>query len=151
MLKLIVGTWLLLFCASSSYADVYKWIDENGQTRFSDKAPTQNKFEKLNIPTTSNESHIPQITDQERLEKQKKLLQVFEQDRQEKRAKIESQQAQKRKKWNDVCSKQNAIMSTIRTGTISKKDSNGNREVLPESERANIEQQVKNSFNTNCN
>lgn len=149
MNKFIVGIFLILL-SHSSYAEVYKWIDENGQTRFSDKAPTQNKFETVNIAPSPKTNNIPTVTDQERLEKQKKMLQVFEEDRQLKQAKQAAHLAEEREKWRATCAKQQSIMSTVRTGTLAKYDQNGNKIVLPESDRANIEKQVQQTLSTQC-
>jgi glutaredoxin len=50
---------LIAVCALSSQADLYKWVDENGRTHFSDQKPPRQEPEKLQlqeinaIPTVS--------------------------------------------------------------------------------------------------
>lgn len=147
--KFIVGIFLILVNHPAN-AEIYKWVDENGQTRFSDKAPVQNKFETLNIAPSPKTHEAPNITDKERLEKQKKMLQVFEEDRQLKQAKQAAHLAKEREKWRETCEKAQSIMSSIRTGTLAKYDQNGNKIVLPESDRTNIEKQVQQTLSTQC-
>ncbi|HSC75703.1 MAG TPA: DUF4124 domain-containing protein [Pseudomonadales bacterium] len=58
MQKMTIVCCLLM--SSFSMADVYKWVDENGKTRFSDKAPAEkpsenieNELKKTNVDEAS--------------------------------------------------------------------------------------------------
>lgn len=73
MIKKIVLTVLLGFCATSSFAaDVYKYIDENGNIYYSDKKPSNNISEdKLNKITIIKSSKMNPKSTWQRTDQQK--------------------------------------------------------------------------------
>jgi len=48
-LSVISITLLLVFVSSVSHAEVYKWVDANGNINFSDVKPVSVKAEQLNL------------------------------------------------------------------------------------------------------
>lgn len=78
----------MLTLCKFSVADVYKWVDENGKTRFSDKAPTgkpaeniENELKKTNVDEASKNlasfsAATTEKTEDEKALEQKKLQEL---------------------------------------------------------------------------
>ena len=58
MTKLLLGTIILLSC-SLTHAEIYKWLDENGNAQFSDEPPKQGNYTTLDIPISPAFSSSP--------------------------------------------------------------------------------------------
>lgn len=152
-----LGIFLLLI-SHLSYAEVYKWVDENGQTRFSDKAPTQSmKVEIITIPTPKPSSTPPILPDlsnavpveQAGIEtqqmKMRRLSDAIEYDRLRRQAKQDEEQAHKA-----ICAHEDAVIKRYERGTIFKRDAQGNKIVIPESEREKAVQWAKQRLQGTC-
>jgi hypothetical protein len=79
MQKIFFAIFCLLLCRSVT-ADVYKWVDENGKTRFSDKAPAEkpaenieSKLKKTNVDEASKNLGSFSATTTEKTEDEKAL------------------------------------------------------------------------------
>lgn len=48
-MKIIILILTLMMYTNTSYSEIYKWVDENGNTHFSDSKPEDQTSEKLNI------------------------------------------------------------------------------------------------------
>jgi hypothetical protein len=140
--------FLILLC-QSSYAEVYKWVDENGQTRFSDKPPIQNKFETLNMPSSAPPNTTPALSESERLEKQKKLLQVFDEER-EAKAKSRQQFAIQKQEITQKCTNARNRLEYISTGVLYRKDKQGERIYYTEEERNAKQKELQLFIQKNC-
>lgn len=86
---------LLFLSPSIVQSEIYKWVDENGNVHFDDRPGGGNK-EKIEIKTT-NTSSSSDTELQERLEQEKKLLEIYEEERQEKKLKKAEQREEKMK------------------------------------------------------
>lgn len=62
-------------------AQLYKWVDENGKTHFSDQPPRKQKAEKLNMPVSKKSTSRNVPTDAERRIRQQQLLKTMAADR----------------------------------------------------------------------
>ncbi len=89
-------TFILLIMATASFADIYKWVDADGQTHYGQQAPKnqQSEFIKAPQPPAINPAHaqksVDTLIDQQAeatKQKQKRL----------KQAKIDAKQAATRK------------------------------------------------------
>lgn len=146
--KLSLGMFLILI-SHLSYAEVYKWVDENGQTRFSDKPPIQNKFETLNMPSSPPPNTTPESSDSERLEKQKKLLQAFDEER-ETKAKSRQQFAIQKQEMTQQCTHARNRLEYISTGAIYHGDGKGGRVYYSEEERTAKQKELQLFIQRNC-
>lgn len=148
MSRLILGI-LLILVSHSSYAEVYKWVDENGQTRFSDKPPVQNKFETLNMPSSPPPTTTPELSDSERIDKQKKLLQVFDEERDAK-AKMQTERIEKNKKLAAQCTSARNRLEYVSTDVIYRGDGKGGRIYYSDEERAAEIKKIQSFIQRNC-
>ena len=76
-------------------SEIYRWVDENGMVHFDDRPGSGNK-EKIEIKTTDTSSS-PDTELQDRVEQEKKLLEIYEEERQEKKLKKAEKQEEKKK------------------------------------------------------
>lgn len=155
--KLGLGIFLILI-SHLSYAEVYKWVDENGQTRFSDKAPTQSiKAEIITLPTVQSSSVPPKVPDlsnavpieqagvETQQMKMRRLSDAIEYDRLRRQAEKNNQQHNKNLQKSN-CAAQDKLLRRYERSTILKTDKEGNKIVIPESERETAIKSVKQSL-----
>ncbi|MAR92027.1 MAG: hypothetical protein CML06_14265 [Pseudomonadales bacterium] len=71
----------LLLVANVAVAGVYRWVDESGQVHFSDQAPPQVRAERLDIPPAEPATGAPEESAAERLQRQKRLVNMLEEER----------------------------------------------------------------------
>jgi len=142
---------LFVLLSSTSYAEIYKWTDANGNTQFSDEPPKQGRFDTLSIPTTPSisTSAPSNNTDKAAKLRQQKLIDSFEQERQAKE-KIQKELAQKKEKLNQTCIQAKEYLRKLKVGGIYTLDAQGNKVYKPESERAQAVERVQNSIKQHC-
>ena len=76
--------WLLFILSISpalTFGDVYKWTDEEGKVHYGDKPSTDSPIEVIDVENAP----VYDKDLQQRLEKQKKLLDEYEEEREKKR------------------------------------------------------------------
>ena len=130
---------LLCLCCLSNYAmaEIYKWVDDNGGVHYSD-TPVDKKAKEFHYnPSTIGDSKRPGATmnDEQRREKQKKLLQSYEVERQnrEKRQASEKKQQEKRKRY---CQEAKIdLRATQDSNLLYNYDKNGKRYFYNEAQR----------------
>lgn len=49
----------LLYCASTAFAQMYRWVDKDGKTRYSDTPPTGVKAARLGAPASGSAAAVP--------------------------------------------------------------------------------------------
>jgi len=151
MVKFGSAILFILLC-STSYAEIYKWTDANGNTQFSDEPPKQGHFDTLNIPTTPSPistSAPSSNTDEAAKLRQQKLIDSFEQERNAKE-KIQKELAQKKEKLNQTCIQAKEYLRKLKVGGIYTLDAQGNKVYKPESERAQAVERTQNSIKQYC-
>ena len=52
MRKLMITTLLTLACSSAMATQLYKWVDEDGVTQFSQQPPADNQYQRMNVAPT---------------------------------------------------------------------------------------------------
>ena len=88
--KYIYFSLLFILCSVPAQAKLYKWVDENGQTHFGDKIPTQylsKEHKELNEQGATVKTHDAAETEEERVEKRK---QERARKEEEKKAKLQA-------------------------------------------------------------
>lgn len=97
MKTLATATGLLVLALgmmSPVQAQIYTWKDASGRVHFSDKAPTNQQAESIQMPVAEPAAAAPDESEQERLARQRRLVQALEEERLEKeRQKAEAQAA----------------------------------------------------------
>ena len=85
---------------SESQAAIYKWIDDNGKVHYSDQPPPASQAEEIDVDTAPS-APTNGLTDEQRQQKQQRLLDAFTKERADKKATEEkaTKAAEERKSW----------------------------------------------------
>ena len=79
-------------------AEIYKWTDAEGRVHFGDKAPQNESVSQIDLPKIPAPDNVPDSTEREHLERQKRLVKALEEDRLEKeQAKIRLREEEEKK------------------------------------------------------
>jgi len=137
---------ILMFLYSiTGYAEIYKWIDEQGKVHYGDKAVEDSKEIDVNI---SNRGHLK--VNESREKKRRKLLKAFDDDRQrENKEKAKKKKKKKKLKRNCAISK-DRLRVYERAGSLYDIDKNGNKVVLSNKEREKTLTELRKSINKHC-
>lgn len=138
---------LLLLGHGLAQAGVYKWVDANGKTHFSDKAPAQENAERIEVDTR------PSTTDPELeqyRQRNRALIKVWDEERsrrQKRSAEIKQQLAQQRQKCDRM---RRAYRDSRRAGYLYVPRKNGEREIYSDAQRAEYERQMADYLRKRC-
>ena len=137
---------ILMFLYSiTGYAEIYKWIDEQGKVHYGDKAVEDSKEIDVNI---SNRGHLK--VNESREKKRRKLLKAFDDDRQrENKEKAKKKKKKKKLKRNCAISK-DRLRVYERASSLYDIDKNGNKVVLSNKEREKTLTELRKSINKHC-
>lgn len=103
---------ITLTSLSSHSAQVYKWVDENGKTHYSDKPHDENsKSIQIRKKTALAPEHDV------RMQKQKRLLKVLDEERQESK-KNKIAKAEEKRKRESNCNKAREKLKGIKTASF---------------------------------
>lgn len=143
MFKTILAT-LVMILSSFSYAEIYKWVDENGKTQFGDKPPQSRDFKTLDDTPTPPRNEPSTVQDATAIKQRtQKLLDAMDAERQAKQARKSEEPTAKQKE----CQRAKEYERKIHRGGIYNLDKDGNRVYLSEAERpkeiARINQLIK--------
>jgi hypothetical protein len=136
------------FCMSISYADVYKWVDENGETHYSQQAPVGQQADIIKAPP-------PPSIDPDRAQAQVDML-IHEQQ-QAKEARLEAQQQQyqqqqQREQQQQRCERSKYNLQQYQNNPGRRMiGSDGEATRQTEEERQQKIQQLTQEISANCN
>ncbi len=138
--------FLTVIYATFLSAQVYKWVDENGKTHYSDKPQGENakaiRLEKTPALDSDHDS---------RVEKQRRLLEVMAEERQETKQ-LAAQRAAEKLKREANCAKARKNLQDIMKASFLYKKSNDplNPIVYSNEERNDITMQAKKAVQDWC-
>jgi len=141
---------IALFCLSAGVqAEIFKWVDKNGQVHYDDKPPLQNKNRKQVMDVDENNNSVEPLSN-DRMDKRKKLLNAIDEDRQQK--KEQTAKAKKKKaKLNKQCLRaKDSLKSYQRSSYVYDLDKDGNRVILPSSVRDKVIANLQKKIAENC-
>ena len=128
-------------------AEVYKWVDEQGQVHFGDRPPdTAAKPLQLNTPIS------PPWADslEDRRKAQQRLLEVYREERQEKQAAAQREQRQQASR-NEKCQQARQRYARFESaGGIYQKDDIGERSYLDRAAREQFMQNLRKEVKQWC-
>ncbi len=129
-------------------SEIYKWVDENGNVHFDDRLGGGNK-EKIEINTTNTSSSTGTEL-QERVEQEKKLLEIYEEERQEKKLK-KAEQREEKMKLKKKCAEAKDYKRTLdETYGLYFLDEKGERVNLSAEEKDAEIKELNKFINKNC-
>jgi hypothetical protein len=119
---------------------VYRWVDEEGVSHFSDKPNKHPSEEKIEIKTDAVRKSPVQ---HQRLRKQKHLLSVMDEERKIKQQKQVEEKKKKDAKAHNCKSARKTLDNYLTTGRIFDIDKSGNKVYLSDQERDNEIQRAR--------
>ncbi|MBL4797401.1 MAG: DUF4124 domain-containing protein [Oleispira sp.] len=150
MLRLLVIplTLILMVCGSlSAVADIYRWVDDNGNIQFSDRPASGKKSETIEIDTTRNSYGGGDV-----LNRQSDLLDRYQ--KQDQQAQKNKQQAalekENQKRLKSKCLRAKDQLARYERGSLYTLDEQGERIYYSEEKRTQKIEAYRKSINTNC-
>jgi len=121
----------LLLVASLCRAELYRWVDEHGQTHFADQ-PRDSQPHEIAVRPGPAAAQDPE----QRMDKTRRLLNAFQLERQQEReAKAKRQEETEKRRRNCIQARDN-LRQVSEAGNIYRLDDSGNRIYLSEPQRA---------------
>ncbi|MEE8382401.1 MAG: DUF4124 domain-containing protein [Thermodesulfobacteriota bacterium] len=135
-----------LFCASHANAEVYKWIDENGNIVYGDK-PTSSDANKIKIKSAPVQDQVVQ----ERNEKQDKLLNIMQQERDERNV-LKKEEKRKKEEQMKVCADARKELQEIKDASFlyRETDDPNNPAIITDEERKTEQLKYKKYIKKHC-
>jgi hypothetical protein len=123
---------LLLLTASGAQAEVYRWVDDQGQVHFEDRSRSQSAGGSRSYapPAATVDNNTPQ-----RMEKTRKLLNAYQEERRQAREQKDKQQEQQKKRAQQCARARDNLRQYERYGSIYRLDETGKRVYLSDGER----------------
>lgn len=135
-----------LFYLDTAYAEIYKWIDDDGKVIYGDK-PATNDAEKIKIKNAPEKDHQYQ----ERHNKQQKLLDIIQEERNEKislKKQEKENKAQQQAECSDAIKKLKAMKDS--SFLYRETDDPNNPIFLSDEERNHEESKYEEYIKNNC-
>ena len=147
----IVYYLLLVMLPSMANAEVYKWVDKNGNVHFGDKAGHTDAVE-MNIkgearPNANNYSGEEGLT---REEKRQRILDAMNEDRVERDKNKEEEKIKKKNKQIRCARLKDKLRSVTGATGVYDLDKDGNRVFLSHKDRAKSESNLRKTIEKNC-
>lgn len=130
---------------SLSQAEIYKWVDEHGETHYGDR-PIENS-EELNV-NTDNTGNRKSISN--RKERQKKLLDSMEEDRNRKQEEASRQKKNKENHKRRCAIAKDRLKGYERAGYLYGIDKNGKKVVRSNEERQQATDKLRKQIKKHC-
>lgn len=134
----------LLAAFSQAEAEIYKWVDGQGVTHYSEKPPASGRAKKFQLRQESESvgaADAGQVkTDNAnenrlRLEKEKKLLRAMSEDRRQEKQKRQREEKITRQRIRNCAIAKDSLRRYESSTSVYKVDDKGNRVILPSTER----------------
>jgi len=128
------------------YAEVYKWVDEQGQTHYGEKPPTANSTEvKIQDTPGADESVL------KRNEESDKLLKVYEEERNIRNEEKQKAEEEERKRAEECMIAENDLRDMQQQGlAYYELDDKGKRKYLSDTELKQRIKELQEQYNLHC-
>jgi Domain of unknown function (DUF4124) len=122
---------LLLLTAPGSRAEIYRWVDPQGQVHFEDRSEAQSASETRSYTPPAAATQNPQ----QRMDKTRKLLNAYQAERQQAREQDERQKQELAKRSRQCAIARDHLRQYQQYGGIYRLDDDGERVYLSDQER----------------
>lgn len=133
--------------SSGAYAQIYRWVDENGQTQFSDRPVKGKASSEVKVDTSKNSYGGGDV-----LNRQRDLLDRYdEQDKQSQKDKRQTaQEKENQKKIQSACLRAKDKLASYERSLLYTLDEQGERVYYSEEERTARIESYRKSITENC-
>lgn len=146
-MKTVYILLLMLFC-TNAMAEIFKWVDGQGNVHYSDK-PVKEDAQQMEIKVDSGSK--ARVSEQERLERRQRLLDAYDEDRAKKKEADAKEQKQKDQLKRECVVAKDRLARYERSRSLYDFDKDGNRIILDDKERQRITDTLRQQINQNCN
>ena len=144
--RLIALSVMLLAWVPAS-AEIRKWVDEDGQVHYEDSPKAGSSARQSAIPESEEQALSEE---QERLQKQKRLLEVMESERRAKQQEKEKTDQERKEAAAKCENSQQELTRRQDARYLYRKGADGERQVLSEEERAAVTAEVEAAIKKWC-
>lgn len=137
---------LLLVTAPGAIAEVYRWVDAQGQVHFEDRSQAQSSSGARSYTPPAAASENPQ----QRLDKTRKLLNAYQSERQQAREQQEQQKQELAKRTRQCAVARDNLRQYQQYGGIYRLDDDGKRVYLSDQERDTLMQRTRDDIARFC-
>lgn len=145
-MRIQVGFLCAVLACAPALAQVYKWVDANGVTHYSEKPPENGQAKEVPLreasPASSNPKPASSASEQERAFKQRQLA------REQAEAKAEKDKAANDAQCKQLLSGLNTMRSVGRIASVNDK---GEREYMTDEQRDALIASREQEYNQHCN
>jgi len=136
---------IMMFYIGHAYAEIYKWVDEQGSIHYGDKPVNKSKVMDVDI---SKQGHIK--INNSREEKRQKLLETYADDHQRKSKEKEKLKKQKKKQERGCVLSKDKLRNYERASSLYSLDKDGNRVTVSSEEREQHTMELRNKIKKYC-
>ena len=137
---------LLLGAAPGVSAEVYRWVDAQGQVHFEDRSQAQSGSDARSYTPPAAATEDPQ----QRMDKTRKLLNAYQVERQQAREQQEQQKQELAKRTRQCAIARDNLRQYQQYGGIYRLDDEGQRVYLSDQERAALIQRSRDDIARWC-
>jgi uncharacterized protein HemX len=137
---------LLVLLAPATPAEVYRWVDAQGQVHYEDRSQSQSANDTRSYAPPVSAAENPQ----QRMEKTQKLLNAYQAERQQAREEREKHQKELEKRQRKCSVARDKLRQYQSYGGIYRLDKDGNRVYLGEQERNDLMQKTRDDIAKWC-
>lgn len=138
--------FLLPFVAGAASAEVYRWVDEQGQVHFEDHSQAQSANGARSYAPPAAVVDDPQ----QRMDKTRKLLNAYQAERQQAREQKQQRQQEQAKRTRQCAIARDRLRQYQQYGAVYRLDDAGKRVYLSEQERAALIQRSRDDIARWC-
>jgi type IV secretory pathway VirB10-like protein len=140
---------LLGICADVQARQVYKWVDENGDTHYGDY-PKENATEKLNVQSNSPAASAPNTNSRQHLEKQKQMADTMREERLKRKEEKEKAKKEQQEKERKCAIAKGKLQDYKEFGRIVTRGDKGERQYMNDAEREKLLQRTQKEVDKWC-
>lgn len=138
---------VLLIGHSSTQAEIYKWVDASGKVHFSDKAPLQQKPQKIDIDVGPVEVD-PEL--EQYRQRNRALLKVWDTERDQKQKRYTEKRQQLAQRRQRCARMQREYDASRRAGYLYVPSRDGERKIYSDAQRTKYEQRLDDYLRNSC-
>ncbi|VAX06883.1 hypothetical protein MNBD_GAMMA25-1512 [hydrothermal vent metagenome] len=140
---------LLLLSLPMAQAEIYKWVDEQGQVHYSEKPPKE-KHPATEIRIRTYTPHAPLISPKQRKQQRDNLLRAFQEERQIRNEAKEKKEQKEAKNRNNCMHARDRLKNFERANVLYDLDEQGERVYLSDAQRKRAEDNLRAQINKWC-
>jgi len=145
MIKNIILMIMLNFYSVYACAEIYKWVDEQGNINYGDKPVVNSNEMQVDVKDKGNVK-ISNTREKNR----QKLLDAYHQDQKRENKEKQEQKKQKKKRQRDCVQAKDYMKTYERARSLYNLDKDGNRVTMTDKERKKSTAELKKYIQKNC-